>query len=288
MIDLDDILNDDSLFEDFESDDSLFNTKRYRRTVTAADKVATRQRVKSGFDYYQRLFQAVQADIASGKRQIISISKVEISQKSPIKQGNFYIDNGIMLYVNKIYNPKNGQEVSESTNRKYKVHTVYANGTENHIWLLSLISSLYDKKRSGQLVTERLEDISLLSNQETDYRTTGYIYVVKYAGQDQQLLQMKNLYKIGVATNIKQRLANTVNEATYLFAPVTLVKSFEIQNIDARKIETYLHHTLADKRIELSTISPRGKEIKINEWFIVNLDEIDSIINKMIVEVQKQ
>ncbi|WP_242257885.1 GIY-YIG nuclease family protein [Streptococcus thoraltensis] len=287
MTDLDDILNDDSLFEGFESDDRLFNTKRYSRTVKAADKVATRQRVKSGFDYYQRLFQAAQADIASGKRQIKPISTFEISQKSPIKQGNFYIDNGVMLYVNKIYNPENGQEVSESTNRKYKAHTVYENGTENHIWLLSLISSLYDTKRSGRMVTENSEDISLLGDYVTDYQTTGYIYVVKYAGQDQRFLQMKNLYKIGVAKNIQQRLANTSNEATYLFAPVTLVKSFEIQNVDARKLETYLHYALTDKRVKLSTISPKGKEITINEWFIADLDEIESIINEMIVEVQR-
>lgn len=90
---------------------------------------------------------AVRADLADGSRQIRNISDVEISQKSPIKQGNFYIDNGVMLYVDKIYNPETGQEVSESTDRKYKVHTVYENGTENFIWLLSLVSSLYDKKK---------------------------------------------------------------------------------------------------------------------------------------------
>ena len=74
--------------------------------------------------------------------------------------------------------------------------------------------------------------------------TTGYIYVVKYAGKDERFLKMENLYKIGYAKDITKRLANTENESTYLYSPVKLVTSYEIQNIDARKVETYLHHAL--------------------------------------------
>src|SRR5699024_11370709 len=126
------------------------------------------------FSYYKNLFMAVRADLADRSRQIRKISdiNVEISRNSPIKQGNFYIDNGVMLYVNKIYNPETGQEVSESTDRKYKVHTVYENGTENFIWLLSLVSSLYDKKRNGRLVTEKIEDLEIMGEKHI---TTGYI-----------------------------------------------------------------------------------------------------------------
>lgn len=286
-VSLDDIFNDDSLFDELTSDEALFSTQRYRRTVQSADKIATRKRMATGFEHYQVLFQSVQADIASGRRQIIPIAQSEISQNSPIKQGNFYIDNGLMLYVNKIYHPETGQEVLESTNRRYKVHTVYENGTENHIWLLSLISSLYDKKRSGRLVTESLADISLMGEETADDYTTGYIYVVKYAGQDRRFLDMANLYKIGVAKNLQQRLANTVNEATYLFAPVQLVQSFELHNINAKKVESYLHHTLADKRVDLTTQSPTGKEVRVTEWFIVDLPEVEQILNQMVVEVQK-
>ena len=151
--DLDDILSDDSLFEGLELDSKLFDSKRYKRTVSVKTKSHQRKSMGNHFSYYKNLFMAVRADLADGSRQIRNISDVEISQKSPIKQGNFYIDNGVMLYVDKIYNPETGQEVSESTDRKYKVHTVYENGTENFIWLLSLVSSLYDKKRNDSYVT---------------------------------------------------------------------------------------------------------------------------------------
>ncbi|MFS1664639.1 GIY-YIG nuclease family protein [Streptococcus sp. zg-JUN1979] len=286
-MDLEDILQDDSLFSDFEVEAKLFDVSRYQGTVRAASTSSSRKRMRTGFESYKRLFEQVHSDIASGQRQIKKISEAEISQKSPIKQGNFYIDNGVMLYVAKLYDPETGQEVSESTNRRLKVHTVYENGTENHIWLLSLISSLYDTKRSGRLVSERIDDIRLLGEEEAVYQTTGYIYVVSYAGEDPDLLNIPNLYKIGVASDINQRLSNTQNEATYLYAPVVRKATFEIQNISARKVEKYLHDVFANKRVELTTTSPTGKTISITEWFIAPLDEIKHSINKLISEIQE-
>ncbi|NQN68322.1 GIY-YIG nuclease family protein [Streptococcus suis] len=283
--DLDDILNDDELFENFETDRTLFSTKRYQGTVRARSKSSSRTRVQTGFDTYQKLFTQVHADIACGKRQIKSIEETSqgnrISRKNPIKKGNFYVDNGIMLYVVKIYDPQTNVVVDQSTDRKYKVHIVYENGTENHVWLLSLISSLYDKKRSGRLVTESLDTISMLGEETAQYHTTGYIYVVKYAGTDNRFLELDNLYKIGVATDIKKRLSNSQNEAIYLYAPVHLVASYEIQNVSANKLEKYLHDAFSDKRVQLETISPTGKKVSVIEWFVVELEQIEQKINEL-------
>lgn len=120
--DLEDILSDDSLFDGLELDNNLFDSKRYKRTVSVKTKSHQRKAMGNHFSYYKNLFMAVRADLADGSRQIRKISdiNVEISRNSPIKQGNFYIDNGVMLYVDKIYNPETGQEVSESTDRKYR------------------------------------------------------------------------------------------------------------------------------------------------------------------------
>ncbi|HEL2110035.1 TPA: GIY-YIG nuclease family protein [Streptococcus suis] len=287
--DLDDILNDEALFENFETDRTLFSTKRYQGTVRARSKSSSRQHVQTGFGTYRKLFTQVHADIACGKRQIKSIEETSqgnrISRKNPIKQGNFYVDNGIMLYVVKIYDPQTNVEVGQSTDRKYKVHIVYENGTENHIWLLSLISSLYDKKRSGRLVTEPLDSISMLGEETAQYHTTGYIYVVKYAGTDNRFLELDNLYKIGVATDIKKRLSNSQNEATYLYAPVYLVASYEIQNVSANKLEKYLHDAFSDMRVQLETISPTGKKVSVTEWFVVELEQIEQKINELFIQL---
>ncbi|HFU4500254.1 TPA: hypothetical protein ACGPA6_000064 [Streptococcus suis] len=39
--------------------------------------------------------------------------------------------------------------------------------------------------------------------------------------------------------------------------------------------------TLYDKRVQLETVSPTGKKISVNEWFVVELEEIDQKINEL-------
>ncbi|HFI0454041.1 TPA: GIY-YIG nuclease family protein [Streptococcus suis] len=114
-------------------------------------------------------------------------------------------------------------------------------------------------------MTEPLDSILMLGEEAPTYHTTGYIYIVKYAGNDSRFTELDNLYKIGVATDIKKRLSNSKNEATYLFAPVHLVASYDIQNVSANKLEKYLHDTFSDKRVQLETLSPTGKKISVNE-----------------------
>lgn len=286
--DLSDILSDESLFEDLDIDEKLFSNKRYSRTVAVKTRSSQRKRMGTRFDEYKDLFNQVQSDLANGYRKIKSFDEVDkgrkIGKENPIKQGTFYVDNGVMLYIDKIYNPKTGEAILISTNRNDRVHAVFENGTENDMKLLSLISSLYDKKRNGRFVTEK-SNLPVENKSEKNI-TTGFIYVVKYAGKDSRFLNMENLYKIGFAKDVKSRLANSVNEATYLFAPVKLVCEFEIQNVDARKVETYIHHVLTSNRLELSVTSPNGKSILVREWFAIELDEIQTIINKMIVDLQ--
>lgn len=287
--DLDDLLEDEELFVDMGRDEKLFDTSRYAETVSRLAQTTANQRRRMGraFDRYRDLFAQVHADLASGKRQLKAVEEVEnlnrISQKNPIKQGNFYVDKGVMLYVARLYDPETGQDYPASTNRKHKVHLVYENGTENQVWLLSLISSLYDKKRQGQFVTERLEDIDLMG----EGVTTGHLYIVRYAGQDQRFLDLPNLYKIGVATDLKKRLTGTQDQATYLYAPVQLVRSYEVKNLDANKLEKTLHHVLADKRVRLTVADANGRAVEATEWFVVELEEVERILHQILITVTK-
>ena len=285
--DLNDILADDSLFKDLELDTSLFSNQRYKRTVFLKTKSSKRKQMGIQFDRYKKLFDEVRADLSNGYRKIKAFDDIysgsKISKANPIKQGNFYIDNGVMLYIDRIYDPETNESKPVSTNRNDRVFLVFENGTKNDMKLLSLISSLYDKKRNGRFVTDKY-DIEVIENEKNI--TTGYIYIAQYAGSDIRFLNMANLYKIGFAKDVKRRLANSKNEATYLFAPVKIICTFEIQNVDARKVETYLHHMLANRKLELSLTAPNGKVITVNEWFAIDLDEIQNIINKLIVDLQ--
>lgn len=277
---LDDILNDDTLFENKDKVNSLLDLSRYKRTINAADKYSVRKRV-SHFERYEPLFKLVQKEIANGTRKIIPVD----TEKNIIP-GKFYIDNGILLYVLSVgeyYIDKNGY-------RNAKLHLIYENGTENKgILLRSFASNLFDKTRHGRMVTEVMSDVmgeTTVEERTVEYLTTGYIYVVKSLSSSPEISKYQNLYKIGFASgSVKKRISNAENEATYLYAPVRIIATWEVQNFSARKLETALHHSFADKQLQISVPTANGKLEHPKEWYIVSLDEIKATINEIIVKL---
>lgn len=277
---LDDILNDDTLFEKKDKVDSLLDLSRYKRTINAADKYSVRKRA-SHFERYEPLFKLVQKEIANGTRRIIPAD----TEKNIIP-GKFYIDNGILLYVLSVgdyYIDKNGY-------RNAKLHLIYENGTENKgILLRSFASNLFDKTRHGRMVTEVMSDVmgeTTVEERAAEYVTTGYIYVVKSLSSNPDITKYQNLYKIGYASgSVEKRITNAENEATYLYAPVKLIATWKVQNVAARKLETALHHSFADKQLQIAVPTANGKIENPKEWYIVSLEEIEATINEIIVKL---
>ncbi|WP_282067506.1 GIY-YIG nuclease family protein [Bacillus pumilus] len=277
---LDDILNDDTLFEKRDKVDSLLDLSRYKRTINAADKYSVRKRA-SKFERYEPLFKLVQKEIENGTRKIIPVDT-----ENNIIPGKFYIDNGILLYVQSLgdyYIDKNGH-------RNAKLHLIYENGTENKgILLRSFASNLFDKTRHGRMVTEVMSDVmgeTTVEERATEYLTTGYIYVVKSLSSNPEISKYQNLYKIGFASgSVKKRISNAENEATYLYAPVKIVATWEVQNFSGRKLETVIHHRFTDKQLQISIPTANGKIDNPKEWYIVSLDEIEANINDIIVKL---
>jgi hypothetical protein len=277
---LDDILNDDTIFESKDKVDSLLDLSRYKRTISAADKYSVRKRA-SHFERYEPLFKLAQKEIANGTRKI-----VPVDTEKNIMPGKFYIDNGILLYIQSIgdyYIDKNGY-------RNAKLHLIYENGTENKgILLRSFASNLFDKTRHGRMVTEVMSDImgeTTVEERASEYLTTGYIYVVKSLSSNPEISKYQNLYKIGFASgSVEKRISNAKNEATYLYASVKIVATWEVQNFSGRKLETVLQHRFEDKQLQISVPTPNGKIESPKEWYIVSLDEIEANINDIIVKL---
>ncbi len=269
----------DELFESVNSaEKSLFDVSRYKRTIQARDKTRTRKRM-GNFEDYQGLFTRVHDEISEGCRQV---RKSDVIKEKEIKPGMFYVDNGVMVYVvskGEYFIDKNGYTNAE-------LHLVYENGTENKNALLrSFVSNLHDRTRHGRMVTELIEDV-MGGVSPSERITTGYIYVVKSLSTNPQIAGISNLYKIGFTQEkIEKRLANAEKEGTYLYAPVHLVASFEVQNFSARKLETTLHHYFSDKQLEVELTAPNGENFVPKEWFLVSLDEIQEAIYKIGLEI---
>ena len=269
----------DELFESVNSaEKSLFDVSRYKRTIQARDKTRTRKRM-GNFEDYQGLFTRVHDEISEGCRQV---RKSDVIKEKEIQPGMFYVDNGVMVYVvskGEYFIDKNGYTNAE-------LHLVYENGTENKNALLrSFVSNLHDRTRHGRMVTELIEDV-MGGVSPSERITTGYIYVVKSLSTNPQIAGISNLYKIGFTQEkIEKRLANAEKEGTYLYAPVHLVASFEVQNFSARKLETTLHHYFSDKQLEVELTAPNGENFVPKEWFLVSLDEIQEAIYKIGLEI---
>lgn len=186
-----------------------------------------------------------------------------------------------MLYIILISRDK---FIGDNGKLNARMHVIYENGTENKDLLLqSLASSLYSKERNGRMITEVIDGNSIAEDFGANF-TTGYIYVLKSLSKDSEISKISNLYKIGFTNNkIEQRLENAKNEITYLNAPVQLVLSAEIKNINAQLLERTLHHVFKDKQV----IFQDDKFKKATEWFIISLDDIEVKINKIISDLQK-
>lgn len=266
---INDILDKDDLL-DGTSD--LLDISRYKKTINMTSKKSSRHHV-SNFESYKILFDQIHADIASGKRKIIPFEQYDI------EEGRFYVQNGIMLYIvsiDRLKKDKNGDSNA-------KMHVVYENGTENKaLWLRSLSASLYSTERHGRMITDLIDEITFSKNFSNDF-TTGFIYVLKSLNQSQEIRKLKNLYKIGFTrTDVNSRISNAKNEVTYLNAPVKVVLSAEVKNVNAQLVERMLHHAFQKQRVDFQDSTYK----KATEWYIISIEEIQNKINEIFSKLQ--
>lgn len=270
-LNLDDILGSDDMIDDFSD---LLDVSRYRRTVNAADKIGRRKHA-SHFEKYKSLFDQVHADIASGRRKIIPFEQYDIHEN------RFYIQNGVMMYIVSI---SKDTFIADNGKTNARMHVVYENGTENkNLLLQSLASSLYSTERHGRMVTELVDEETLAESFGEEF-TIGYIYVLKSLSTNPDISKWNNLYKIGFTRNdVESRIANAENDVTYLNAPVKVMLSAEVQNVNAQLLERTLHHVFQDKQV----VFQDGNFKKATEWYMVPLNDIESKINEVIAGLQK-
>ncbi|MEW3486223.1 GIY-YIG nuclease family protein, partial [Enterococcus entomosocium] len=275
---LDDILNFGSseLLGDLaqsDSEKSIFNTSRFREVENKPDFVAKRKHMKD-FSKYEPLFRNVQKEIAAGTRKILPFKNYEI------KQGSFLIQKGTVLYVESIgekFKTNNGEENA-------RLHVIYENGTESNVLLRSLAANLYRTGSGGKMITDNIDN--LIDGVEEEDISSGYIYVLRSLSDNSQIQEIDNLYKIGVTTeSVEKRIANAINESTYLYAPVEIVTKYHVFNLDAAKFENAIHKVLKDNKLDVEIVGVNGRMIVPREWFVIPLNQLDFVINEIITKV---
>ncbi|MBQ9363284.1 MAG: GIY-YIG nuclease family protein [Bacteroidaceae bacterium] len=267
---------DDPLLKIDEEEAGLFDIPQDMRKVIAkkkADYVA-QHKLCENFEDYKPLFAKVHQELKKGKRSLVRINKT-----ATLAAGRYYYVSGQMLLLEQI------GELRRSSNFLPDARTrcIYENGTESDILLQTLRKSVVG---DGYAISELQEESEtrFFNNADiaTDDKVTGYIYVLSSLSGNPDIKKEKNLYKIGFSTNsVEQRIANAENEPTYLMAPVKIVATYKVVNMNSQKFENMIHQLLKAVQFQVSVFDNQGIEHQPQEWFIVPLPVVNVIIKKI-------
>ncbi|MBO5629142.1 MAG: GIY-YIG nuclease family protein [Aeriscardovia sp.] len=267
---------DDPLLKMSEEEQRLFDIPQDMRRVIAkkkADYVAQHVLCEN-FEDYKPLFDKVHKELKEGKRSLLKINKT-----ATLAAGRFYYVGGQMLLLEQI------GEMKRSSNFLPDARTrcIYENGTESDILLQTLRKNVVG---DGYAISELQEEAESHFFSNTDIaandNVTGYIYVLSSLSDDPAVKAEKNLYKIGFTTNdVEQRVANAENEPTYLMAPVKIVATYKVVNLNSQKFEDLIHQLLMAVQFQVVVYDEKGIAHQPQEWFLVPLPVVDVIIKKI-------
>jgi hypothetical protein len=282
---IDDIFNDDLLgiFDDGEAQ-SLFEFKHTPREIARAeaDFVARRKPCKN-FTDYEELFKSVQADLSSGKRNL-----VDFKQKN-LREGDFYIHRGVLLYLKTVDFQEDTQKFQSGERIRIDGRTVcvFENGTESNMLYRSLYKILL---ANGRAVTENADSVTeefyeRFTNITDEDKEAGYIYVLSSKSTDPKITEIKNLFKIGYSTTpVESRIKNAEKEPTYLMAPVHIEAEYKTFNMNTQKFEQLLHNFFGASCLNIDIFDEKGRRHMPQEWFIAPIHVIDQAIEMIITE----
>jgi hypothetical protein len=286
---IDDILNDDDLgLLDADKDLDIFKFKHTPRPEDRAetDFVAQRKPMKEKeFEKYEVMFQKVHKEIKEGKRKILPFTNIEKN----LHVGDFYLMDGLLLYLESA-NLKKEEWEQKSGNRvrvEGRTRTIFENATYSNMLYRSLGKQI---QKNGKLITNTYEKIEqdLFINtglvMEEDIQS-GWIYVLKTKSTNSQIVHIKDLYKVGFASNsVDERIKNAKHEATYLYADVQKVATYKVYNRNADKLESLLHRFFANACLDIDLFNEKGQRLNPREWFVVPFDVIEETIQLILNE----
>lgn len=266
---VDEILDADDGILSSEHDD-IFELRFVGARRADTDWVAGREPCKD-FHLFSGLFEACAADIASGRR-----STYRFTREQEISAGDFYVLNGIIVYVAEVNDPH-----VRSGRKNARLRCIYDNGTESELLLRSLSRLLYRDENGRRVSNPEAGPLFVTSLADGDVKK-GCVYIAASLSSNPAVAGMKNLYKVGVTTGKpERRVRRAEHDPTFLMAPARLLKSYTIYNADPGKVESILHAFFAEVCLGVDIKDRFGKPIKPREWFVVPMAALDEAIQKL-------
>ncbi len=276
---LDDILNDDTLGLLDDDSEGLFDLTHVKKQDERAnaDFVAHRKPCKD-FSKYEPIFKEVQNDLATQKRKLIEF------KQDHLRAGDFYVHNGILLFLEKVDYEKQVQPYKSGSRvrKDGRTRVIFENGTESNMLYRSLYKALL---ANGKAVTENtdkaydslLKSYGIVNEQDTQ---TGFIYILKSKSEKQEIKEIQHLYKLGYSKiAVEERIKNANQEPTYLMADVRIVMAYKCYNMNPQKMEQLLHNFFGSYCLNIDVFDSTGNRHTPREWFIAPLNIIEQAVH---------
>lgn len=258
---------------------------RSRQEIKAAEEIAQRTPCLD-FEQFKPIFENVQRELETGERQT-----VKYQDNAAVNQGDLFILDGQKVIVADMGDPF----VSDYGRSDRRLRVVYDNSTESDLLLRSLQRALNKDKASRRITNpdfgplfshlEAADDFApLFSDAEAEGDLpTGYIYVLRSKSDHPFVAEHRSvIHKIGVTGgDVKSRIANARKDPTYLLADVEIVAKFKLANINRKRLEALLQRFFSNARLDLELKDRFDIPVKPKEWFLVPLEVIAEVIEKI-------
>lgn len=257
---------------DEDSDITRLRHVRSYEERKAAEEIANRTKCED-FERFAPLFERAEIDLKTGERKTLRFGR-----DASVAQGNFFILGGQMVYVAEMSEPF----AAPNGDTDARLRVVYSNGTESNLLMRSLQRALY-KDQTGRRLTDPGAGPLFGDEAEPDDIESGTIYVLQSLSDHPFVAEHRELiHKIGVTGGkVEARIANAVNDATYLLAKVKVVATYKLSNINRTKLENLFHRIFAPAQIDLTIPDRFGREVHPREWFLVPLSVIDEAVRRI-------
>jgi T5orf172 domain len=257
---------------DSENDVTQLTHVRSRSEIKAAEEIAQRTPCQD-FDVFKPIFAKVQGQLETGERQTL-----KYQDNAAVNQGDLFILDGQKVLVADMGDPF----VSDYGRQDRRLRVVYDNATESDLLLRSLQRALNKDKASRRITTPDFGPLFSSVEAEDDL-PTGYIYVLRSKSNHPIIAKNRSIiHKIGVTGgDVKSRIANAKKDPTYLLADVEIVATFKLANINRKGLEALLQKFFSSARLDLELTDRFGTPVNPREWFLVPLEVIEEVIEKI-------
>ena len=241
----------------------------------AAEEIARRSQCKD-FHAFKPRFAQIQKELDTGLRDARPFK--ENKGNTEINVGDFFIVGGQKAYVAR----KGRQSLTKDGKKDARLRVIFDNGTESKMLMRSLQRALY-KDDTSRRITEAIQGPLFADYREAGDEASGTIYILRSCSKLPSVVKNRDLiHKIGVTNGkVEQRIGNPQLDPTFLMAAVEIVATYDLYNINSKKLETLIHRVFKPAQLTIEVKDRFGNAVVPREWFLVPLPVIDQAVAKI-------